>query len=293
MSDIDIVTDAAMLEPPKEPHLDFEVPFVVAVPQWSEFASVVTLTLGERYAQNYVFRGQSSSEFKLDTSFDRKFHKLSVTRRKNVHQSLERRFTEIASRNELLPAERANGTRSLGQHYGLVTRLLDWSDSRYIAAFFAYAGLEPRYATSLEAEKDSDGLVSVFALDVESPVIDRDRIDIDAPGFQDSNERLRRQRGLFTQNRTDFRYLEDCVATFVESNPGECTRAPLIRFDLMVSEARTVLRDLHEMRISYSELFPGYEGAAKEAMLAEWLGDAHADGRVARLRTASVSEKST
>lgn len=131
---------------------------------------------------------------------------------------------------------------------------------------------------------DKKRKVSVFALDVEGPLIDKDHIELIVPPFKRSNERLRRQRGLFTRNRTDMLCIEDFLRWQMENESDEFARPSLWRFDMPASQARIALRDLAEMRISSTELFPGLEGAAKKTMLEEWLGSL-IGGKIGRARS--------
>ena len=249
----------------------FESPEVTFVESWNDYSEILTRSLGEFFSTDYVFRGQRSSEHRLESSFDRRFKGLSSERRRAIARNLEEVFRDTALRNEIISSERISVDLGLCQHYGLATRLLDWSESRYVAAFFAFAGLEAQYLSSLDAEADDHHFVSVFALDVASPVCDDERLEVIRPEYSPSSDRLRRQRGLFTLNKTEYSSLEEYSERYLLDNPDDCKRAPLVRFDIPVSEARKALRDLHEMRISHSELFPGFEGVAKETMLAEWL----------------------
>ena len=96
----------------------------------------------------YAFRGQASSSWNLDTSLVRTLHK-TVTIPKAIE--IERRaLLEFQSQahlhlpTSLLPDRDDLGTWwSLMQHYGAPTRLLDWTGSAFVAAYFAVEKMEP------------------------------------------------------------------------------------------------------------------------------------------------------
>jgi hypothetical protein len=89
----------------------------------------------------FMFRGQADAEWALDSLFDRMF-----SRGSRPHGDLEQRLLEnfrkeCESESDLEElAGDSERLTALAQHGGLPTRLLDWSDSPYIASFFAFQG---------------------------------------------------------------------------------------------------------------------------------------------------------
>lgn len=245
-------------------------PVVVVVERWSDFSRRVNENVGEFLTGRFVFRGQRSSRFPLESSFDRRYRDLSFDRRRIIEANLLAHYLELAARHGLQSQEVPLAT---AQHFGLPTRWLDWTESRYIAAFFAFAGLEDTYLSHADAaDVPPDECVAVFALDTSSPVMDEERLRLIHPRLSIDNPRMTAQLGLFVQNRTLRASIEDCIKEYIDGSPDSITVAPLYRFELPVREARVALRDLGEMGISYSRLFPGLEGAAREAKLDDWLG---------------------
>jgi hypothetical protein len=247
---------------------------VVLVNEWREFAEIVNSRVGEVNAERFVFRGQPSSTYQLESSFDRRFQHLNPMQRVRIGKRIETLFRATAERAELSIPDDDAEMICMGQHFGLATRMLDWSDSRYVAAFFAFSALTGRYESSLDAERrENNERVSVFALDVSSGLWSEDSVQILRVANVGQNDRLRRQRGLFTVNHTQFTSIESFMDDYLTRNPGEIDRTPVYRFDIGVGHARKALRDMQEMRISHAELFPGVEGVARETMLGEWLND--------------------
>ncbi|TFF34014.1 FRG domain-containing protein [Mucilaginibacter psychrotolerans] len=89
---------------------------------------------GKSSIHSFLFRGQANSTWKLLSSFDR------MERDKSKYDILLKNFQEICQtynyKDELFPRQDTELIAAYAQHYGLPTRLLDWTTSPYFAAFF-------------------------------------------------------------------------------------------------------------------------------------------------------------
>jgi len=235
---------------------------------WNHFKGQVVRDLfgDERFrAGRFVFRGQGNAEWSLQTSFDRWFGDLQLRGdRIAIADRLIRKFIQFYELYTDDPAplgdvpERA---LALARHFGLPTRLLDWTESPYVASYFAFQ----HHLATAPAHADS---VAVWALDREAPLWGRERgvelVQVPVVG----NYRLKNQLGLFTISRVPFETLEE----YVRASRVDCTG--LIRFEIPANEASAALSDLAAMGLTPARLFPGLEGAvyaAEQALVLEML----------------------
>jgi len=217
-----------------------------------------------------VFRGQALSDWDLVPTLDRVASGLDVRKLTGVNGFM----AEAVLRNRHLESFKyaARGRRgrapvelsdddwwALGQHYGLATPLLDWSESPYVAAYFAFC----------EDSFERKGTASVFCLSL--PLINNRISDLKSElgdGFDagdvvrfisplaDDNARLVHQRGLFTICQSHL-----CLKEWVRTYFSGSRETPLVELQIPRSERAVAMRHLNRMNVSHLTLFPDLSGA--------------------------------
>lgn len=223
---------------------------------WREFKDAILkelFGLSSFVKGKYIFRGQASADWSLKPSFDRVFDFLPSGKKNEVMNELLKNFKYecelMGVSEEVLNSEIK--MMSLGQHYGLPTRLLDWTESPYIAAFFAFS--DPAIVEFSE-------YVTVWVLNMGHEEVwdEGSGVKIMKVPFID-NVRIRNQYGLFTYMKTPFSCLEEYVGHF------SGTGSPLIKCMINARESKDALSDLDAMGINYTRLFQDLNGAAFSA----------------------------
>ena len=229
---------------------------------WEDFKKGVRAALpgGHDYDvyKNYIFRGQGNASWPLRSTFDRVYSNKQAASRDTLAKELIREFYE--------ECERYSAWRygiedprvlAMAQHHGLPTRLLDWSFSPYVAAYFAFSWF------MFEKAMEQTGNVAIW-------VLNRVELQTKAPegqlqiiSVQDfENSRLGSQFGLFTYLKTNESSLED----YLTSEAVDLAHA-LVKLELPRVSAREALQDLILMGIHHGTIFPGREGIAQTIKL--------------------------
>jgi hypothetical protein len=226
---------------------------------WQDFKKKI---LSRLYAQEpfcrgaFLFRGQRDHTWTLKSSYDRWFEltRLSESYRVPLAEQLLDRFkNDMEGISTFAPLQDRMQVLALAQHHGLPTRLLDWSESPYIAAFFAFA-------ESLE-RASANSNVAIWGLDTRSYVWKGRGVNLlTVPN--DRNLRLRNQDGRFTLLESSATSLEDHIASLAGEEPW-----PLYRFSIPATEARNALNELDIMGINASRIYPDLQGCSLNAKL--------------------------
>jgi FRG domain len=246
---------------------------VDTIGSWDEFAALA------RDLDGWAFRGQRSADWKLFSSLSR--HLQDFVPDCALWQTREARAIRIFRRkahnyvNDLRVFDDDLRCLALMQHHGAPTRLLDFTKSPYVAAFFA-----------LEAATDD---ASVYALNTpvlwyESPAglthlthkaIDPREPDNFARYFskntfevvwtgepREMDRRLIAQSGTFVVPGVLEKSVEDILQVY-QSNE------PLIRkFILPAKKIRCeFMQSLYRMNITNATLFPDLDGLAKSTAI--------------------------
>jgi hypothetical protein len=223
---------------------------------WDEFVTCLRPELfgdGPFESDRYLFRGVADADWRLKSSFDRIFGGASDPQRLSEHLLEEFRAgcTDLVEPTVLADADLA---LALGQHHGLPTRLLDWTVSPYVAAFFALSGTVVR-------ANGGRGYASIWALHLDAPIWNApDGVAI-VKGPATANPRLRNQGGRFTRSLGSFASVDEYVAH------ADYTGTALTQLSVPTADAERALAQLEMMSITAARLFPDVDGAARAALI--------------------------
>jgi hypothetical protein len=232
----------------------------------------------------WLFRGQSEKSWGLETTLERTVLRFGhpLTRAPIIEKGLIRRFIRQSHHYSLDLPNRDNILEwlALMRHYGAPTRLQDWTESFYVALYFAI--------------ENADSAAVIWALDrtaVDAAVLkllpsDTCKDCIDENGYVDSrqcfsevfdrspptalvlavdpfrlNERLVIQQGVFLCPGDVSCTFEENLAAVLPSPPHDA----LLQFVIgdSVELRRKLLWQLQHMNMNSATLFPGLDGFAR------------------------------
>jgi hypothetical protein len=211
---------------------------------------------------HYIWRGQRDATWKLKSSLDRLLTGKSKSKMiSSANRHLERFKFATRGRRGLNPSrlENENDWWALGQHHGMATPLLDWTESPFVALYFAFEEeATPESGTRAvwalwESKKKTQEIIESHTDTGSAPILEVIR------PLQDENPRLVNQAGLFTRVPVG-----NTLEEWVEDNfLDESNDVILLKLIIPDMDRTDCLKTLNKMNINHLSLFPDLYGAGK------------------------------
>jgi len=264
----------------------FEKAFVFTEPRpatsWSCFQDWVGDLSG-----HWGYRGQRESRWTLQTTLDRMARVHYSGKNCEGHYALDRRDVErdllVQFRQQAhqyirhLPSDSDLASWfALMQHYGVPTRLLDWTESPYVAMYFAVeeeAQDDPKrsavWAIDLEwlekrmqeTLKLKSGGITASNRNSQNNLLDQSEIPLVAridPAI--ANERMFAQQGFFLWKLLETTPFFDQILMSMMIHPELVERPVLRKLEVAAELRMEFLEVLRSMNIHRASLFPGLDG---------------------------------
>lgn len=245
---------------------DIDGPFPTTyLDSWKDFSKIVS---SEKLRKgDFIFRGHRRNTWGLVPSIAR--NEKGEVVRKEVANRVRDSF-KLASRGRVVIdsdcEEPEDELWAQGQHHGLMTPLLDWTLSPYVALFFAFE--KPDYGDSTDSRV-------VFALDRTRIQKKVDELQLIEGWSKDqvvrifqpesgSNRRLLSQAGLFTISPFGETIASWIVTHFdFEADSAKLLSKVVFKIHIPNSGREECLRHLNSMNINHASLFPDLIGASQ------------------------------
>ncbi|EHV9587383.1 FRG domain-containing protein [Vibrio vulnificus] len=247
---------------------------VTRIEHWRDFSSLLESPFFNRVDTQCIFRGHRRFDWEMTPTLAR------VTQNGIVTEDIAKRQLEMfrkairgrISDHSLLDDEderEADELWSIGQHHGLMTPLLDWTYSPYVALFFAFAKED-------QPDEKDNPYRAVYILN--KTFIADDELCPDIRVFEpkkDDHGRLVSQAGLFTfspydatiENKltevlTDEDFPDDELKTATEGEQAGILAKYICKVYIKNEEQQECLKHLRRMNVHHASLFPDLIGAA-------------------------------
>jgi len=230
---------------------------------WEEFKVVANSHIQEAAKGSFIYRGQFNSSWNLSTSLHRtgqiEEHKNFVGYFENILPFVQEPVEAWdGSRRDLTnPLQLAEFLAFL-QHNGFPTPLLDWTFSPYIAAYFAFEGINhftpQNDFVAIYAFNQGDWIKSYKQTHDYKP--EAKHVTILNPTYR-ANPKQMLQQGTFM-----FTNLHD-IEFHIHHN--EKTQGQFLnKYEISVKERPKIFKDLIAMNITAMQLMPGMESVCKK-----------------------------
>jgi len=243
---------------------------VTRIESWRDFTNLLESDFFNRHGMQLVFRGHRRHDWGLMPTLGRVTTNGIITEVLAEGQ-LDRFKRAVRGRlNDTALVNEDDELWSVGQHHGLMTPLLDWTYSPYVALFFAFHKEDDR------DEKDNP-YRAVYVLNKSFLVANEDETGIRVfEPRKDHHGRLVNQAGLFTFSPFDATlenkltdvladeegFTDEELRAASEEEQPEILARYICKIYIRNEERDACMRHLRRMNVHHASLFPDLLGAS-------------------------------